>query len=421
MQATAITLKELLLKIKAVVNQSFDQTYWVSADISDFHEDVNRGHCYLELVQKKDDKLIEAKIRATIWANTYSLLKSYFLHETGQPLRTGMKVLVEVAITFHELYGMTCVIQDIDPTFTLGDIQRKKQETIKQLKEDGVWDMNKEVTMPDLIQRIAVISSASAAGYGDFCHQLQSNKEGFYFSFQLFPAIMQGEDAAQSIIKALDKIFEEKDNYDAVVIIRGGGASTDLLAFDEYDLAYTITQFPLPIITGIGHERDESVCDMVAHTRCKTPTAVAAFLYERMLNVEQNLLSMENSFSSGIEALLEKEQNKLTDYTASLIRNCTYRLNLEHQKKKKKKTQITNGFQKVIDHHRHHTELLENTLQHISPENILRKGFTITLSNGKIVKDSRQVKEGDVLRTITANGELNSIVRSPIKEKNLTK
>lgn len=400
------------MEVKQVVNQTFDSTYWVSADISDFHEDNMRGHCYLELVEKNDSKLIEAKIRASIWANTYKRLKPFFKQQTGQDLRTGMKILAEVSVTFHELYGMSCVIQNIDPTYTLGDIARKKQETIQRLKEDGVWDMNKQVGMPELVQRIAVISSASAAGYGDFCNQLQMNERGFYFSFQLFPAIMQGENAAQSVIEALDRVFEEREKFDVVVIIRGGGATTDLLAFDEYDLAYVVAQFPLPVITGIGHERDESVTDMVAHTRCKTPTAVAAHVYEMMLEVESVLLNIEEGIKQGLTLLLEEEQRKLNDMTDSLIQACTYRINMEQQSIQLMQNNLNNAFRNSLNKESHKIDLMENTLRHISPENILKKGYSITVSNGKVIKNAKELKAGDSLRTIFASGEVESVVSS---------
>ena len=411
MQKEFISLKELLVKVKDVITSSFDTTYWICADISDFHEDITRGHCYLELVEKNDKKLIEAKVRAAIWANTYRFLKPYFEQQTGQSLRTGMKVLAEVSVTFHELYGLSCVILNIDPTFTIGDMARKKQETIQQLKEDGVWEMNKQVEMPLLIKRIAVISSASAAGFGDFCHQLQSNDRGFQFSFQLFPATMQGEHAAESIIEALDRVFEQKDQYDVVVIIRGGGATTDLLAFDEYDLAYVVAQFPLPILTGIGHERDESVVDMVAHTRCKTPTAVAAFIYEKMLMEETHLLDLEENIKMGISSILEGEKVRLNELSACVVRDCSHRIMVEEQSLTLLGSQLRHAFQERLSRQIHHVELMENTLLHISPEAILRRGYSITTVDGKVLRSVSQVKKGSELRTVVSDGEVRSVVK----------
>lgn len=407
----SISLKELLLRVKVAINQCFSSTFWVTADVSDFHENAN-GHCYMELVQKNDSsKLIEAKVRAIIYAGNYQRLKNFFMMQTGQQLRAGMKILVEVAVSYHELYGMSCVIQDIDPTFTLGDMARKRQETIARLKADGVWDMNREVEMPSLIKRIAVISSASAAGFGDFCNQLENNGHGFNFKFQLFPAIMQGDQSASSVIAALDRVNEVRDDFDVVVIIRGGGATTDLLAFDEYELAFCVANFPLPIITGIGHERDESVTDMVAHTRCKTPTAVAAFIYEQMVAQENRLLSVEDGIRTLLTERLTNEHKRLDDYSQRIIRACSNRFVLENQKLAMIRQKLLLMFHNTIQEQRHKIEMQENTLKHISPENILKRGYSITVLNGKVLKNAADASSGDELRTVLSNGELRSIVK----------
>ena len=407
----SISLKELLLRVKVAINQCFSSTFWVTADVSDFHENAN-GHCYMELVQKNDSsKLIEAKVRAIIYAGNYQRLKNFFMMQTGQQLRAGMKILVEVAVSYHELYGMSCVIQDIDPTFTLGDMARKRQETIARLKADGVWDMNREVEMPSLIKRIAVISSASAAGFGDFCNQLENNGHGFNFKFQLFPAIMQGDQSASSVIAALDRVNEVRDDFDVVVIIRGGGATTDLLAFDEYELAFCVANFPLPIITGIGHERDESVTDMVAHTRCKTPTAVAAFIYEQMVAQENRLLTVEEGIRTLLTERLTNEHKRLDDYSQRIVRACSNRFVLENQKLAMIRQKLLLMFHNTIQEQRHKIEMQENTLKHISPENILKRGYSITVLNGKVLKNAADASSGDELRTVLSNGELRSIVK----------
>ncbi len=313
--AESISLKDLLLAVRQELYRTFNRGYWVRAEISEIRENAN-GHCYLELVEKdSSEKLIVAKTKAAIWADTYRMLKPYFKEETGQGLNVGLKILVEIAVNFHEVYGFNCVIRDIDPTFTLGDLARKRQETIRKLKEDGVWEMNKLLDLPEIASRIAVISSPSAAGYGDFLNQLQSNKKGYKFYVKLFPAVMQGDGAAASIIDALDKIYTYADFFDVVVIIRGGGATTDMLAFDEYELADNCAQFPLPIITGIGHERDESIVDMVVHTRCKTPTAVAAFLIDKMAETEADLLILQNGILNRISEYLIQEKNFLENIT----------------------------------------------------------------------------------------------------------
>ncbi len=408
---TSLSLKELLLEVRNAITQCFPSSYWVTADISDFHENAN-GHCYMELVQKNDSsKLIEAKVRAIIYANNYQRLKNFFMLQTGQQLRTGMKILVEVSVSYHELYGMSCVIHDIDPTFTLGDMARKRMETIARLKTDGVWDMNREVEMPPLIKRIAVISSASAAGFGDFCNQLQNNGHVFNFKIQLFPAIMQGDQSANSVIAALDQINEVKNDFDVVAIIRGGGATTDLLAFDEYELSFCVANFPLPIITGIGHERDESVTDMVAHTRCKTPTAVAAFIYEKMMAQEERLISVEERFYTLLIEKLANEHKRLDDCSQRIVRACSNRFVLENQKLSMYQQRLALMFHNTIQEQRHKIEMYENTLKHISPENILKRGYSITVVNGKVLKNAGDATSGDELRTILSNGELRSVVK----------
>lgn len=406
----SISLKELLARLRAVVSESFDSLYWVRADISDLREDASRGHCYLELVEKKDGKLIEAKVRASIWAGTYRILKPYFFQETGQFLSTGMKVLVQVSLTFHEQFGLSCVIHDIDPTFTLGDIARKRQETIAQLKEDGVWDMNKSLDLPMLIQRIAVISSSSAAGYEDFCNQLRNSGRNYYYSTTLFPAVVQGEHAADSVVAALDRIYDRIEEFDVVVIIRGGGATTDLLAFDEYSIAASVAQFPLPVLTGIGHERDESVTDMVAHTRCKTPTAVAAFILDRTRSMEIVLEEMEDRLASSLQRRMEQESLRLTSDAEKLKRICQYQVKLTFQHLQMQKERLKSSFDSFSKRQKHGLEMMENTLRLLSPESLLKRGYSITVCDGKVVKSKKDVKVGSVLETIVTDGKITSKV-----------
>ena len=241
---SVLSLKEFLSQVKSTLSCSFPDTYWVVGEVSEIRENAS-GHCFLELIEKneKSTAIIEAKVRAIIYSNYYGMIKPYFMQETGSELKVGMKLLVKISLSFSEVYGLSCSISGIDPTFTVGDLAKKRSETIKQLKEDGIWDMNATLPLISPTQRIAVISSATAAGFGDFSNQLDGNKYGFYFYYKLFPAIVQGDKAAQSIIDALDSILDELDNFDAVIIIRGGGATTDLLAFDDYDLAFLQRDF----------------------------------------------------------------------------------------------------------------------------------------------------------------------------------
>jgi len=322
-----------------------------------------------------------------------------------------MKVLACVSVAFHELYGLSLEIVDIDPSFTIGDMARKRQETIDRLKADGVWDMNRELELPVLVKRLAVISSETAAGYGDFCDQLLNNNRSFAYSVQLFPAIMQGDNAAESVVAALDRIYERAEDFDAVVIIRGGGASTDLLAFDDYHLSASVAQFPLPVITGIGHERDESVVDMVAHIRCKTPTAVAAFLFERTFSQEKLLLDCENAVKTLFSSRLEMESLHIEDIAQRLVRHYSHCFAMEEQRILQLRKNIISAFHHTIQNRLHKIELNENTLKHLSPEAILKRGYSITLANGRVVKKASDVQSGVELRTLLSEGEIVSVTK----------
>ena len=296
-----------LLELNALVRRSLEQClpdeYWIQAELSDVRSNTT-GHCYLEFIQKdpRSNSLV-AKARGMIWNNIYRLLKPYFEESTGQLFTSGIKVLVKVTVQFHELYGYSLTVQDIDPTYTLGDMALRRREILQQLEAEGVLTLNKELEMPVLPQRIAVISSATAAGYGDFCHQLQHNSRGFFFYTELFPALMQGAQIESSVLDALDRVNRRLNDFDVVVIIRGGGATSDLSGFDTYLLAAACAQFPLPIITGIGHERDDTVLDSVAHTRVKTPTAAAELLINCMEEAAGRLEYLSARIQEGVDSL----------------------------------------------------------------------------------------------------------------------
>lgn len=308
-----LTLLELNTKIRNALQDVFPETVWVVAEISELKEN-RTGHCYLELVEK--DELtdeIKARARATIWSYSWRMIKPYFETTTGQPFTHGIKILAQVAVEFHPAYGLSLNIKDIDPTYTIGDMVRRRREIVRQLVEAGVMQMNKELELPLVPQRIAVISSATAAGYQDFAKHLESNPHGFYFSHRLYEAFMQGSEAVPSILQALNQIFEEEDAFDAVVIIRGGGAAADLSCFDNFDLAYAVAQFPLPVITGIGHEKDDTIIDLVAHTRLKTPTAVAEFFISGALRFYQLLVEKERLLNQAVRQQLDQEMEILDE------------------------------------------------------------------------------------------------------------
>lgn len=406
------SLKEFLSKVKSSLSVSFPSTYWVSAEISEIRENSN-GHCFLELIEKNEtsSSIIEAKIRAVIYSNYYGMIKPFFLHETGTRLDVGMKILVNISLSYSEIYGLSCSILAIDPTFTMGDLAKRRLQTINQLKSDGVWDMNLSIPLKNPTHRIAVISSETAAGYGDFCDQLLNNKFSYHFYCKLFPAIMQGNRAAQSIISALHKIFDEIEDFDAVVIIRGGGATTDLLAFDDYDLASEVAQFPLPIISGIGHERDQSVVDMVSHTRCKTPTAVAAFLIENILNLENRLISVANEIMSHLRNFTSGN-NQLLDLKLLQIKQLLYqKVSLEEMNLEQILLHFKSSINRNISEEWHRLELRENALNYLSPQRVMALGYSFVTKNGKIVNSANELKSGDEIETIFIDNKVTSIVK----------
>ena len=406
----ALSLYDLNALVRRSLEQCLPDTYWIQAELSDVRTN-STGHCYLEFVQKdaRSNNLI-ARARGTIWSNVFRLLKPYFEEATGQVSVSGIKVLVQVTVSFHELYGYSLTVQDIDPTYTLGDMARRRKEILKQLEEEGVLTLNKELEIARLPQRIAVISSPTAAGYGDFCHQLQNNPRGFYFHTELFPALMQGERVEESVLAALDKINARLDKFDAVVIIRGGGATSDLSGFDTYLLAAACAQFPLPIITGIGHERDDTVLDSVAHTRVKTPTAAAEFLIDRMSDAADELEVLTGRLYDGVRSLLAQEHQKLVAYR-NRIPSAAYRyisdakLALLTVRK-----DIVQASALSLSRQRHRLELLRQRLVDASPEKQLSRGYSITLKDGRVVKHVSLLHEGDEITTRLYGGELTSVV-----------
>lgn len=406
----SLSLKDFLASVKGVLADAYADTYWVRAEISEMRENAN-GNCYLVLVDKgSSERLIEAKVSAIIWQNIYKLMKPFFFAETQRALCPGMKVLVAVNLTFHEVYGMQLVIRDIDPSFTIGDMARKRQETINQLKKDGVWDMNRQVEFPVPARHIAVISSGTAAGYGDFCDQLLADGNRFGFAPKLFPAVMQGDQTARSIINALDKIYEEIDRFDVVVIIRGGGATTDMAAFDEYNLACNVANFPLPILTGIGHDRDESVVDMVAAIRCKTPTAVAAFLVETMMELEAELNTVSTQIIRAIHQRLSDEEHEVEHLSHALTSVCRLAIQSANQWVEMCGVRLSSALHTHLMEESHRLEMMEKSLSLVSPEAILKKGYSLTMCGGKVVSSVSSLREGDVITTYLRDGNIQSVI-----------
>lgn len=455
MNNSAISLYELNNLIKGVLDDSFPERIWIRAEMSDVRVNQN-GHCYLEFIEKdQSGKALVAKVRGMIWANTFHLLKAYFENSTKQSFSSGLKVLVQVSVDFHELYGLSLTVYDIDPSYTLGDQALNRAAILKQLEEDGVLYLNKELELPVPANRIAIISSPTAAGYEDFLDQLHNNAFGFVFYTKLFAAIMQGDRAEDSIISALERIYDYQDCFDVVIIIRGGGATSDLSCFDSYLLAASCAQFPLPIVTGIGHERDETVLDIVAHTRAKTPTAVAEFLINTLTETASELAEISQDIVSIVTQRLQEETLKLNvfDTKNSFVLKAWYKeqqavlssskvilmkgmqriqrenLNkfdlLEDLLNKKSQQMQKTGaeyFQQIEDTLNRNTqrlfknelnklEVLEKHLQLSSPENILKKGYTLTMKAGKVIKQNSVLKSGDTITTFFSDGQTDSIVK----------
>ena len=411
MQQQTLSLYELNSLVKRSIRGCLSDTYWVQAELSDVRSNYS-GHCYLEFVQKdaSGNNLI-AKARGTIWSNIYKMLKPYFEQETGQAFASGIKVLVRVSVEFHELYGYSLTVLDIDPTYTVGDMVRKRREILRQLEEEGVIGLNKELEMPLLPQRIAVISSATAAGYGDFCNQLANNPRGYGFHTQLFPAIMQGERVEESIIAALDRIYAQLDRWDVVVIIRGGGATSDLSGFDTYLLAASCAQFPLPIITGIGHERDDTVVDIVAHTRVKTPTAAAEYLIGKMDKCADVLDEMSARLMQGVQNRLLWEQRRIENLKQRIPSSVYKRISDAKYGLLSAKRNLQMASRQLLSIKKHRLELLQQRLNDALPEKQLARGYSITLKDGKAVKDASLLKEGDRLVTVLHQGRIESEVK----------
>jgi exodeoxyribonuclease VII large subunit len=380
------SLSELCEYIRDTVESSLPERYWVCSEIASLSV---RGHCYLELAEKAKNGIHAAKVRATCWSNVFNLLSPYFTEATGETLRVGMQVLLQVSIEFHPVYGLSLNVWNIDPTYTMGDLAKRRKETLQRLQEDGVMELQKTLRVPSLIRRIAVISSADAAGYQDFCDQLQHNRYGFAFYPHLFSATMQGETAARSIVQALNTIALQEEEWDVVVIIRGGGASTDLSCFDDYELASHCAQFPLPIITGIGHTKDISIVDMVAHTCVKTPTAAAEWLIEGITKEAERIQELWQRLEKAVQKSIRQEENRLLQYQLRLQK----------------------AMQHAVAKEKNRLEWWMKTIELHSPERIFRKGYSLTTVNGKVVRSKDEIKAGDILETHL----INDIIHSEVK------
>ena len=409
-ESQSITLRELQRRVKSALEGQFALPVWVSAEISEIKVNYS-GHCYLELVEKGGDNGVPtAQARAVVWRSHYPRISGYFEAETGQRLAAGIRILAKVLVSYHELYGFSLQITDIDPSYTLGDMERQRQQTIAQLQQEGVWDMNREAPMPAVVQRIAVVSSVHAAGYQDFCQELE--KSPYRFEVSLFDAFMQGEAAEESIVAALCAVAEQLEKFDAVVLIRGGGSRSDLNCFNAYRLCAHVAQFPLPVVTGIGHDKDTSVADMVAHTALKTPTAVAGWLVERMAEADGWLdyaaLQLHDATAAAMhasEVRLERLSGEVRRLSGELLTRQSLRL--EHLG-----TLLPEAARDFLARQ---TLRLENAAELIagrSPERILRLGFAVLRAGGKAVTSAAGVTAGEDVEIEVSDGRISATVNS---------
>lgn len=448
------TLSELQHEIKESISEQFPFAVWIVAEINTLTRHKS-GHCYMELVQKsKTSNSIIAQARATVWANKFSFISAYFESETDSELAAGMSVMLQVTIAYHEVYGLSLNVIGINPTYTIGDMERAKKEIIARLINEGVFDMNKTQSFPAVVQNIAVISSSTAAGYGDFVNHLETNTYGYHINITLFEAAMQGEQTETSVLDALNRIGEEYENYDAVAIIRGGGSKNDLSWFDNYNIAYMVTQFPLPVISGIGHERDESIVDMVAHTRLKTPTAVANFIIDYNAQFEEQVDSTSSEIFGIAKEFLMSSEMYLNNMTMSIMKIRTLLskhtercdrimseirtgLNVRMKEEEMKLNMIGNKLEtspkRLISEHESHLngikDLISRTTKHRiekaneklsflehrltlnDPRTILKRGYSITRINGKVVTNDLETNDGDIMETLLYDGMVTSVVK----------
>ena len=449
-----LSLTELQLIIKDSLYIALPDFYWVVAEISEMKEN-SAGHCYLELVEKlPDEKNARAKVKAIIWGKRSRFLKSFFENSTGETLREGMKVLVRVKIEYHELYGLSLIISDIDPSFTIGEMALKRQMIIKKLEEEGVYSMNKEILFPALPQRIAVISSGKAAGYSDFLNHLSENSFGYVFYTALFESAMQGTETENGIISALDRIADHIDLFDVVAIIRGGGSQSDLSWFDSYNIAFHVTQFPLPVITGIGHEKDLSVTDMVAFQSLKTPTAVADYLIDSVAGAEDRLKEISSEISEYSKGIIDYNKERVessrmrlipaakllvsgekevlsgkiikmintgkeyilkagivpANHKSRLVSSAGLFSSAKYKVLERMSQDMVSLTSNIMSQKKVKTDSLENALKILDPANVLKRGYTITSLDGKIIKSSGETSENDIIDTKFSDGSVKSKV-----------
>lgn len=430
MDNQTLSLHQLLGQIKTVLKSSLSGSYWITAEISELKINYS-GHCYLELIEKESTgESIKAKARATIWSSVFRMLQPYFETTAKIRLAAGIRIMVKVTPEFHELYGFSLNITDIEPSFTVGELALQKQAIINRLVAEGVFDMNRSLSLPELPGKVAVISSKTAAGLGDFLDQLTGNPYGYKFYVKLFPAVMQGDEAEQSIIHALDQIYIHENFFDVVVLIRGGGSQSDLNCFNSYLLASHVCQFPLPVITGIGHEQDETITDLVAHTRLKTPTAVAEFLINHYRQADDRINELSMALFDSVTQTVKEEKERLNRFLlllkpavkerlaasagnlrylgVSLTGSVKQLLTRESGTINERVSHLKAGIKEILVAHKHKIEVLERKNEYLNPFLILKRGYSITYHQGKALKNPSQVAGDKIIETRLAEGMIKS-------------
>ena len=450
-----LTLQELNSMVARAVASAMPASCWVMAEIGELTEHPS-GHCYMELCQKDEhSNALIARAKAMVWSNVYRMLKPYFETTAGCALQQGIKVLLSVRPIFHELYGYSLQVVDIEPSYTLGEVEQHRRATMQQLIDDGVAGMNRELPLPLLPRRLAVVSAEKAAGLQDFVQHIAHNPHGFCITHELFAATMQGDGAERSIIEALGAINDERHRFDAVVIVRGGGAHTDLACFDSYNLAMHVAQFPLPVIAGIGHDKDQSVVDMVAHTSVKTPTAVAEFILSRFTAAQRAQGELIQRLASAAHGLVQRERSTVAEHeravamlSTSMLRHnravVDMRANqlpalLGRQLAQDKarlvaiersaavagraalmgasralqqaQQRLDGALGAAMQRARHRLDEAEAVVRHLHPDNLLSMGYSITRHGGRAITDPSSLRSGDVVVTQLRLGVVRSVVR----------
>lgn len=400
---SAITLSELNRRITHTLAATDGlANVWVIGETSSLR--VSGGHCYMDLVQKDDEGAPMAKCRAVIWASAYSRLAAAFAAATGTRLRDDMKIMVKVTVNYHAFFGLSLVITDINPDYTVGDLARRRNAIINRLRADGIFDLNRSLPFPPLPQRIAIVSARGAAGYGDFVRHLHDNPMRLRFDTQLFEAVMQGERTAPTIIAALEQIIDRLDDFDVVVIIRGGGAGIDLAAFDDYDLAAAIAQFPLPVIAGIGHERDVTVLDYVANIRVKTPTAAAALLTDTLRDAFAEVCTLGNDIMTAVRSIVSARRQQLAYSEGMLPALAAAALTKARSRISGYADALSTTALNTLQRHKARLDALGEILDALSPEATLRRGYSITRVGGKAITDDYGLTDGTTIETSLASG-----------------